>query len=169
MHRLARLFFVAVLALPLAGVEAEPVAANHDGNPTHETFQRGDVFVGIGDGKVGWYFPDGTLNKILDTGATGSEMTGMAFDVAGNLYATAFQNNQVYKFDTRGELIGTFGSGYNCRPESITLDAESNLYIGQADCGANVLKFSPSGTLLESFDVAIEDRGSDWIDWIRVR
>ena len=52
----------------------------------HETFQPGDVFVGANSGKVDWHLPDGTLNKILDTGEAASETTGMAFDFAGNLY-----------------------------------------------------------------------------------
>ncbi len=82
-------------------------------DPIHTTFQQGDVFVGANGGKVEWRLPDGTLNMVLDTGATNSETTGMAFDVDGNLYVTAFQANTVYKFNDQGTLLGTWGYGYN--------------------------------------------------------
>lgn len=37
----------------------------------HDEFQPGDVFVAVSGGKVQWRLRDGTLNKILDTGAGG--------------------------------------------------------------------------------------------------
>ncbi len=43
----------------------------------HDKFEVGDVFVAVSGGKVQWRLPDGTLNKILDTGA-GGFTTGMA-------------------------------------------------------------------------------------------
>src|SRR4029079_17087366 len=65
--------------LPVAATNAPPTRALDPG-PTfdapHDTFQPGDVFVGANSGKVEWRLPDGTLNKIMDTG-TNSEMTGM--------------------------------------------------------------------------------------------
>lgn len=134
-----------------------------------ETFQPGDVFVGVANGKVQWYRPDPlsltgvTLISTLDT-QLGGFTTGMAFDAAGNLYVTNFGADAVSKFDMTGGLIGTFGSGYHCSPESIVFDAAGNAYVGQADCSRDILKFNAAGNLLERFNVATEGRGSDWID-----
>lgn len=131
---------------------------------SHTTFQSGDVFVSVGNGKVQWRHPDGTLNQTLDTGAGAVFTTGMVFDTANNLYVTGFNANAVYKFDDSGTLLGTFGSGYNANVESIVQDCIGNFYTGQADGSRDILKFDSAGNLLTSFDVATEDRGSDWID-----
>ena len=133
-------------------------------DPVHPTFEQGDVFVGANDGKVEWRLPDGTLNMILDTGAAGSETTGMAFDEQGNLYVTAFQDNNVYRFNNQGMLLGTWGYAYNQDPESIVFDADGYSYIGQADGSRDVLKFDLLGDISADFDPATEDRGTDWID-----
>ncbi len=122
------------------------------------------MFVGAGDGKVEWRLSDGTLNMILDTGAAGSETTGMAFDEDGNLYVTAFQDNNVYKFNRDGTYLGTWGYGYNAHPESIVFDADGYSYIGQADGSRDVLKFNLLGDVSADLDPATGPRGTDWID-----
>lgn len=133
---------------------------------SHTTFARGDVFVAVGHGKVQWRHPDGSLNKMLATGTGGRETTtrGMAFDAAGDLYVTNFDMRSVSKFDTRGNLFGTFGSGYDRGPESIVFDRTGNAYVGQADGTKHILKFDARGTLLKAFNVPTEHRGSDWIE-----
>src|SRR5262249_9182290 len=61
-------------------------------------------------------------------------------------------------------------SDLNSSNESIITDAAGNFYVGQASAGSSgpftsdVLKFSPAGVLLDRLDVAITQRGSDWID-----
>jgi hypothetical protein len=82
-----------------------------------------------------------------------------------HLFVTSFGTNQVFEFDIHGDLIGLFGSGFNSAPESIVFDGQGNMYVGQADGGADVLKFAPTGGApIASFDVETEDRGSDWIE-----
>jgi alpha-tubulin suppressor-like RCC1 family protein len=133
---------------------------------THAAFQRGDVFVAVSNGQVQWHLPDGTLNAVLDTGE-GGFTTGMAFDDRGHLFLTGFQTNKIYEFDTSGQLMGTFAAldgVTDCQPESIVFDAAGNIFVGQAGCSDDVLKFAPDGTRLARYDVAVEDRGSDWID-----
>lgn len=140
------------------------------------TFQTGDVFVGVttqtgavlGPGQVLWYRPNGTstptLIATLNTGQASTETAGMAFDAASNLYATVFAANNVVKFDHSGNLLGTFGSGYNFDPESIRFDSMGNAYVGQADGSHQVLKFDSAGNFLTAFSPATENRGTDWID-----
>jgi hypothetical protein len=127
-------------------------------------FQTGDILAGVGNGKIKHFSPLGTLLDTLDTGAGGTEDTGMAFDAAGNLFATVFQANNVYKFDHSGNRIATFGSGYNRDPESIVFDKNGNAFVGQADGVRQVLKFNPTGALLEAYSPQTGPRGTDWID-----
>lgn len=129
-----------------------------------QAFAPGEVFAATGCGKVKRFTPAGTLVSTLDGGTNSGETTGMAFDTAGNLISTHFTANTVVKFNNTGGLIGAFGSGYNAHPESTVIDAAGNIYIGQADGTGDVLKFSPTGTLLDTFDVPREARGSDHID-----
>lgn len=128
------------------------------------TFQIGDVFVGIGNGLIAWYRPDGTFVQNLDSTTGSLEMTGMAFDSAGNLYATAFQAQRVAKFDTQGNFLGLFGSGYNADPESMIFNAAGEAFVGQADGTRHIKKFDAAGNFIRDFVVATQDRGSDWID-----
>lgn len=127
-------------------------------------FGIGDVFVAVGNGLVQWRLPDGTLNATLDTGL-GGFTTGMAFDkTPGNLYVTNFSAGAVTRFDTSGNRLGTFGTGYNANPESILFDAAGDAYVGQAGGTADLLQFDGGGQLQATYDVPIERRGSDWID-----
>ena len=126
----------------------------------------GDVFAAVGQGQVKQFSNTGTLLNTL-TGQPSVFTAGMAFDAtdaSANLYATGFDGAVVSKFDNMGTLLGSFGSGYNADPESIVLDAAGNFYVGQADGTRDVLKFDSTGTQVDSFDVATERRGSDWID-----
>ena len=121
------------------------------------------LFVGVSNGQIKALNTDGSVAKILDT-TQGGTITGMAFDSQGSLYSTDFTANNVTKFDAAGNLKGSFGQGYNCRPESITFDSASNAYVGQADCSHAILKFDSFGNPAGTFQVQVEDQGSDWID-----
>ena len=131
---------------------------------THGTFAAGDVFVSMSDGTVQWFHSDGTFNRVLPT-LVGGHAEGMAFDASANLFVThRSPGNTVETFNPSGVRLGTFGSGYNCNPNSIVFGAGGNAYVGQADCSADVLKFDSAGNPLDAFDVAAELRGSNWID-----
>jgi len=127
-------------------------------------YNVGDVFAGVGQGKIKHFSPDGVLLDTLDTSTGSNEDSGMAFDLDGNLYTTNWTASSMSKFNNTGVLIGGFGTGFNTRPESVLVDAARNLYVGQADDSREVLKFNASGGLLGSFSPAIEKRGTDWID-----
>lgn len=123
----------------------------------------GDVYAGAGQGKIKVFSPTGTLIKTLDSGINSGYTTGMAFDSQGNVYATLF-NSGAAKW-LAGSLTGAaFGSGFNLDPESVTIDASDNIYIGQADGTHSILKFSTAGASLGSFTPTVGPRGTDWID-----
>jgi streptogramin lyase len=125
---------------------------------------KGTVMVSTGSGLVTEYDQTGTNLGQIDTTTGSFNTTGSEFDSAGNFFVTDFQAQQVTKFDPTGALIGSFGSGYNSDPESVFFDAAGNVYVGQADGTHNVLEFDPSGTLLNTFSPATEDRGTDWVE-----
>ncbi len=145
-----------LFALVIDTVMAPPVA-----------YSTGDVFVGVGGGKVKHFSPTGTLLDTLDSTTGSAENLGMAFDTAGNLYSTCSfgVGNTVAKYDNMGNLLdASWGGPYNLNPESISIDMAGNIYVGQPDGTDDVLKFDSAGTLLDTFNPAIENRGTDWID-----
>src|SRR3989304_4728279 len=113
----------------------------------HIPYNIGDVFAGIGSGQIQHLSPTGTVIETLDTGTTCSEQLGMAFDPAGNLYATsAFGcTATVVKFNNQGGLIGPFGSGYSSSTGAIAIDAAGHVYVGQPDGTSEILKFDSAG------------------------
>jgi hypothetical protein len=141
--------------------DAASLVARHKTEPA-------ELFVSLTTGAVMWWRSDGTLVRELENTIQGPAF-GMAFDASSNLYvahgytADLAAGNAIEVFDPGGARLGTFGSGYDCNPHSIAFDAMARAYVGQADCGGDILQFDAAGTLLESFDVATEQRGSLWI------
>lgn len=130
--------------------------------PAAAQFQQGDVFAAQ-SGIVKRYDPDGNLLDTLTT-TVGGFTTGMAFDSASNLLVTNFSDNSVSRFDVNGALLeARFVSGFNAAPESISFNSAGEFYVGQADGDRDIRKFDAAGNFLNAFDVATEDRGSDWI------
>lgn len=130
----------------------------------HGTFAVGDIFLGVSESQVQWRHSDASLNAILTASSgAGSTVRGFGFDAAGNLYAVEFNAGAISVFDPSGALSGTFGNT-DCNPESISFDAAGNVYVGHAGCEKDILKFNSVGTLIDSFDVPVGPRGSDWID-----
>jgi len=128
-------------------------------------YNVGDVFAGIGHGKVNHFDSTGSLIETLDSGTGSTESTGMCFDSAGNLFATMFQANDISKFDNLGGLVnGIWATLLNAHPESCLVTTGNILYAGHADGNGDIVKFDSTGAQLDTYDVAIEDRGSDWID-----
>jgi len=136
------------------------------GNVAALPFVNGDVFAATGSGTVKHYNSAGVFQETLNT-LEGGFTTGMAFDSSGNLYVTNFGSRGVSVFDSNGNLLPDFGvdSDYSTGgTESILFDGAGNAYVGAADGDRDIRKFNAAGTLLSQFNVAIESRGSDWID-----
>ena len=67
-------------------------------------FTKGDIFASVGNGLVKEFTPAGVLVQTLNSTTGASEMTGSAFDSAGNLFATGFGTSTLSKFDNNGVL-----------------------------------------------------------------
>ena len=135
--------------------------------------QLGQLFVSLGNGLVGVFKSDGTFLGAINTGQI--QDAGLAFDATGNLYVTSFNTpTGVVKFDTNGKLVGPFGTGYSGNPESIVFSHAGNVFVGEAQnpdptnpAPVPVIELDATGNLLATFNVARQDRGSDWVDLLQ--
>jgi len=129
-------------------------------------FVKGDVFAGVDSGgHVNIYTPTGGLVTTLST-TTGTYTTGMAFDGAGNLYVTDFNNN-VSKFDNNGTLINAaFLTGGTQGTKESVVATSTGFFVG-GPSGPHIDQFNTSGGLVTSYSVASGGRtgGADWIDF----
>ncbi len=118
---------------------------------------------------------DGSGTVSGENGSGGNGFTaGCAFDSTSHLYTTNFSNTKVYRFSipdphSVSQTIDTNAVAPGGHSESVVFDGSGNFYVGNADYHPNegqavVLKYSPAGSLLNTFTVATEDRGSDWTE-----
>ena len=151
-----------------AGSGSQP-AGPSAGAATANSFNIGDVFVGgLSSGSINRYSAVGTSSGSLATGGT-SLVTGMCFDLYGNLYATNFNDQTVTKFDDTGARVAAVWHAYNgVRPESCTSDGLGNVYVSEVDAATGftdqVVKYDANGHQVATYKPAIENRGIDWID-----
>lgn len=137
----------------------------------HVRYTPGDVFVAVGNGRVQEFTPAGVLVQTLDD-TTGSTYTaGMAFDQQGNLYVTNFSAGIISKFDVNGNLVAAdFAGTGQVSPESISMPGGLfPMLVGDADLhtanGDGVIsQYNSNGVLLNTWTVAVENRGTDWVD-----
>ena len=164
MARYAR-WIVAVLGVPLVTLMALSLQPTRAAFVDGIAFQRGDVLAGTGNGQVKHFSPSGKLVDTLNTTSGSSEETGMCFDRQGNLYVTNWTTNSMTKFNSDGVLIGyPFGTPFNSHPESCVADASGNVYVGESDDSARIVKFDSNGVELATFSPQVEERGVDWLD-----
>jgi len=158
-----------ILGMGLCAVLAGAAQLAMVGEASAITFEKGDVFAGIGLGKIQqWREIAGVMTKVdtLDTGLGTLNQTGMAFDSAGNLYSTNFQDNNITKFDNTGAVVSSpyVSNDPGAHNESVLFDSAGNMYVGQADGTRDIIKRDSTGAFLARFDVSTGSRGTDWID-----
>jgi hypothetical protein len=177
-HGMCRVFGVLWLALLMFAVAA--LAAN----PPDWTV--GDIFVATGNGGYQVYHsanpgapnPSYTLLQTFSDGL-GGKTAGCAFDSAYRLFGTNFDYAKVdqYSIDF-GHGVGSQITTAVPNPESAVFDNKGNLFVGHGNSptpGNGTIEEwhrdadpqSPTfGTYqpVTSFTVAVENRGTDWID-----
>jgi len=146
---------------------ATPVTVTVNNGSPGPGFAAGDLVVSNQDGSVQWRHADGSLIGNL-AGTVPGPGEGMGFGPTGYLYVSHWcadgscsTGDTVERFDPQARSTGPFGSGY-CRPHSIAVDVNSNVFVGQTDC-STILKFTP-GQPPVSFTVATENAGVFWMD-----
>lgn len=164
-RRRVRRGLIAALIVGVLGV-AVPVAASA------ATWNTGDVFAAIGDGKYNVYDNSGVFKEQIDQVRPGAFTTGCAFNNdRTHLYTTNFTGNEIIRFqDAHPHAIDQFFAtpGITLPPdaanESIVFMANGDYLVGHADGGRDVHRYNPLGVLQQEYDVATEGRGSDWMD-----
>jgi DNA-binding beta-propeller fold protein YncE len=85
------------------------------------------------------------------------EVTGVAVDGLGNIYAAEVENDQIEKFGRDGKRLARWGQsgsglGQLSRPAKIAVDAAGNVYVSEPTSGGRgndrIQKFSPDGVAL---------------------
>ncbi|UYZ61231.1 DUF7619 domain-containing protein [Hymenobacter latericus] len=90
----------------------------------------------------------GTFLGFVGSGLSGSTRTSLAFDAAGNLYATNRDHgggSKLYRFNPGGQLVNTWGNLVSLKPGA--LDALGNYYCYHPGL-RKVIKYSPAGVEL---------------------
>lgn len=129
-------------------------------------WQVGDVFVGVSSGSYQVYDNGGVYKETVSDGL-GGYTTGCAFNNAlDKFYTTNYYNSAVVVYNTAHphnvlQTIYYTDAYYN---ESIVFDNAGNFYVGHRGGSADIKKYDAAGNLLDSFDVAVENSGSDWIE-----
>ena len=151
-HSLCPRFVVmgAAFMVPALGLTSSPIAAA-DGVP----LVHGDVLASVGSGTVDNYSPTGTLNDTLDTTTGATYTTGGCFDSSGNFYVTDFGSDEISKFNSSGNLVNADWASPNNTPESCTVDASGDVYVGgpTQPSGPTIYEYNSSGTQINAFSV----------------
>jgi len=153
----ARVLTGAALIMGLVVAPASVAFAN--GVP----LQLGEVIAATGNGTFNHLSRTGTLIDTLNDTTGAQFTTGGCFNAAGDFVGTNFGAGNVSRFDRNGNLLNAVFAGGMASPESCTFDRAGNLWVGDA-ASTLLRKFSATGTLITSFTLATEDRGTDWID-----
>jgi hypothetical protein len=154
---------IGVVALPVVAITVPALSsvASANGVP----LKTGDVLASVGNADVDNYSPSGTLLDTLDT-ASGSEYTtGGCFDSSGNFYVTDFSTGAISEFDPGGNLVNSTWATDPTIPESCSIDAHDNMYVGGP--GAPIIyEYNSSGAEINTFDVTggSGTGGTDWLD-----
>ncbi|MGA8723808.1 MAG: hypothetical protein WB565_02095 [Acidimicrobiales bacterium] len=153
----------AAFMVPALGLTSSPIAAA-DGVP----LVHGDVLASVGSGTVDNYSPTGTLNDTLDTTTGATYTTGGCFDSSGNFYVTDFGSDEISKFNSSGNLVNADWASPNNTPESCTVDASGDVYVGgpTQPSGPTIYEYNSSGTQINAFSVTggSGTGGTDWVD-----
>jgi hypothetical protein len=158
-----KVLFVSLLVACFCVLGSEPAAAS-------VPYAQGDVFAGVGDGKINHYGPTGTLKEVLDTG-TGvtdppGDETGMCFDPTGKLYTTDYTAVDMAKFNNQGGLITyPFGPTFEYPPENCAVDQAGQIvYVGLNEGDNEIFKLDTNGNVLDIFFVELGSFGISAMD-----
>lgn len=149
---------VGVLA-PLSSRPAQAITA----------WNVGDVFAGVAGGSYNVYDNAGVFKETISDGL-GGFTTGCAFNGAlDKLYTTNFSSTKVVVYNdasphTIAQTVDTNAINPGGQSESVVFAANGDFYVGHPDGDDDIQRYNAAGVYQQSYDVAIENRGSDWMD-----
>lgn len=151
----------------LVGVLA-PLARPASVNAT-TTWNVGDVFAAVGGGSYNVYDNAGVFKETISDGL-GGFTTGCAFNGAlDKLYTTNFSSTKVVVYNDASphaiaQTVDTGAINPGGHSESVVFAANGDFYVGHPDGDDDIQRYDAAGVYQQSYDVAIESRGSDWMD-----
>lgn len=139
--------------------------------PVHAStaWNVGDVFAGVASGSYKVYDNAGVFKETISDGLSGFT-TGCAFNNSlDKLYTTNFSSTKVVVYNdasphTIAQTIDPGVVNPGGQSESVVFAANGDFYVGHPDGNDDIQRYDASGTYQQSYDVAIEARGSDWMD-----
>jgi sugar lactone lactonase YvrE len=98
---------------------------------------------------------DGGIGKVYRLGAGGRtnliasvfSAEGLAFDAAGNLYATDFNESIIYEIAPNGKLRRIASGNQISNPSALVFDDSGNLFVAHNGTGPGIAKIAPDGTI----------------------
>jgi hypothetical protein len=151
--------------LPLVAI----VLASGPPSAAAASWTRGDLFIGVSDGKYQVRDDAGALKETI-TGPFGAFTTGCAFNNDfTRLYGTYFSATRLVAFDFAhphavAQVIDTAATSPGGHSESIVFAANGHFHVGHPDGNHLIHEYDAAGTLVNTFGAAIEGRGTDWTD-----
>ena len=133
------------------------------------TWNVGDVFAGVAGGSYKVYDNAGVFKETISDGL-GGFTTGCAFNSSlDKLYTTNFSSTKVVVYNdasphTIAQTVDTGAINPGGHSESVVFAANGDFYVGHPDGNDDIQRYDAAGTYQQSYDVAIEARGSDWMD-----
>lgn len=129
----------------------------------------GDLAVAVSGGSYQIRDNTGLLKETISDGM-GGFTTGCAWNNnQSKLYTTNFSATKVVVYNDPSphaisQIVNTNATSPGGHSESIVFDAFGNYYVGHPDGNDLIHKYDAAGNLLATYAVAVDARGTDWID-----
>lgn len=128
----------------------------------------GNVYVGANTAVQKFNGTTGAFIGNFTSGQDLSDITGIAFDAAGNLFVGTADSGSIFKFDSTGAFVSTFVSDHPTLSTGIgsLLFNGVNLLVSDTfgdgpDWGNQILTFAPNGNQLPDFASGANLNGPD--------
>ena len=130
------------------------------------SWSMGDVFVAVGSGSYEVFDSRGGHKQTL-TGNLDGYTTDCGFDPSmERLFTTNYTHSKVVIFEPGADFqtVNADETSPDGHSGAIAFAANGNFFVGHPDGNKLIHKYNENGMLLDTYAVAVEDRGSNWID-----
>jgi hypothetical protein len=129
----------------------------------------GDIAVGVSSGQYFIYDNNGVFKESINDGL-GGYTTGCAWNPAlDRLYTTNFDNTKVVAYNDAhphniAQVIDTNVTSPGGSSESVVFASNGDFFVGHPRGNKLIHHYNSAGTLVNTYDVAVDSIGTDWID-----